>query len=89
LSCSSFWETGALPWWWLSPFRKSFPEVRSVVTKLGRPDLATEAMGVYESDTYLTFIPEMQIASAKHKEEFSNRLRKKLESIPGVSYEFS
>src|SRR4051812_23839364 len=29
---------------------RSFPEVTAVVTKLGRPDLATEAMSVYESD---------------------------------------
>ena len=68
---------------------KGFPEVQSVVTKLGRPDLATEAMGVYESDSYLTFSPEMKNASGKRKEEFANRLRKKLETIPGVSYEFS
>jgi cobalt-zinc-cadmium resistance protein CzcA len=30
----------------------TFPEVKSVVTKLGRPDLATEAMGIYEADVY-------------------------------------
>src|SRR4051794_8261721 len=32
---------------------REFPEVRGVVTKLGRPDLATEAMGVYEADVYV------------------------------------
>jgi cobalt-zinc-cadmium resistance protein CzcA len=68
---------------------KSFPQVQSVVTKLGRPDLATEAMGVYESDSYLTFNKEMQNAGTKRKQEFADRLRKKLETIPGVTYEFS
>ena len=68
---------------------RSFPEVESVVTKLGRPDLATEAMGVYESDSYLTFSRDMKNASARRKEEFANRLRQKLETIPGVTYEFS
>lgn len=68
---------------------KSFPEVQSVVTKLGRPDLATEAMGVYESDSYITFTTKMQNASAERKQEFSDRLRTELEKIPGVTYEFS
>jgi len=68
---------------------KSFPEVQSVVTKLGRPDLATEAMGVEESDSYISFTPEMRNASPARKEEFYTRLRNKLETIPGVSYEFS
>ena len=32
---------------------RSFPEVTQVVTKLGRPDLATEAMGIYQGDVYV------------------------------------
>ncbi len=68
---------------------KSFPEVQSVVTKLGRPDLATEAMGEYESDSYISFTPEMQNASNERKQEFSNRLEKELDKIPGVTYEFT
>jgi cobalt-zinc-cadmium resistance protein CzcA len=68
---------------------KSFPEVQSVVTKLGRPDLATEAMGVEESDSYISFTPEMQNASPERKEQFFARLRSRLETMPGVAYEFS
>jgi heavy metal efflux system protein len=68
---------------------KSFPEVASVVTKLGRPDLATEAMGEYESDSYISFTKQMQNASADQKQEFSDRLEKELQKIPGVTYEFT
>jgi cobalt-zinc-cadmium resistance protein CzcA len=68
---------------------KSFPKVQSVVTKLGRPDLATETMGEYESDSYISFTSKMQNASAKQKQEFSDRLEKALQRIPGVTYEFS
>src|ERR1700730_1112497 len=68
---------------------KSFAEVQSVVTKLGRPDLATEAMGEYESDSYISFTKKMQNSSAKQKQEFSDRLEKALQRIPGVTYEFS
>ena len=68
---------------------KSFPEVQSIVTKLGRPDLATEAMGEYESDSYISLTPEMQNASNEKKQEFSARLEKALDKIPGVTYEFT
>ena len=68
---------------------KRFAEVQSVVTKLGRPDLATEAMGEYESDSYISFTKKMQNSSAKQKQEFSDRLEKALQRIPGVTYEFS
>ncbi len=68
---------------------KSAPGVASIVTKLGRPDLATEAMGEYESDSYISFTPKMQNASAKKKQQFSDDLEKALEKIPGVTYEFT
>ncbi len=68
---------------------KSFPEVTSVVTKLGRPDLATEAMGEYESDSYISFTDRARDANPADKQELSNRMEKELQKIPGVSYEFT
>jgi len=68
---------------------KSQPEVASIVTKLGRPDLATEAMGEYESDSYISFTSKMQNASNSKKKDFSDRLEKALQKIPGVTYEFT
>lgn len=68
---------------------KSQPEVASVVTKLGRPDLATEAMGEYESDSYISFTPKMQNSSNDEKQKFSDRLHQQLEKVPGVTYEFT
>ena len=63
--------------------------VASIVTKLGRPDLATEAMGEYESDSYLSFTPKLQNANAKGKQEFTDDLQKSLDKIPGVTYEIT
>ena len=37
---------------------RAFPEVTQVVSKLGRPDRATEAMGIAETDSYLTLAPK-------------------------------
>src|SRR5215204_6713064 len=34
-----------------------FPEVKSIVTKMGRPELATETMGLYAGDVYVIFKP--------------------------------
>ncbi len=68
---------------------KSFPEVSTVVTKLGRPDLATEAMGVYESDSYVNFWPKKQWKCCKTKQQLSGKLQKALDAIPGVTYEFT
>ncbi len=68
---------------------KSFPEVTSVVTKLGRPDLATEAMGEYESDSYISFTKKARDADSSDKKKLSDRMEESLQKIPGVSYEFT
>ena len=50
----------------------TLPEVTSVVSKLGRPDLATEAMGTYESDTYVG-LREPERMAARRKGRASRR----------------
>ncbi len=66
-----------------------FPEVRSVVTKLGRPDLATEAMGIYEGDVYVLLKPRDQWSSVHTKAELIEHLAARLARIPGVVYNFT
>ena len=68
---------------------RSFPEVSTVVAKMGRPDLATEAMGVYETDAYINFYPKKQWKCCKTKQELGNKLQEALRKIPGVDYEFT
>jgi cobalt-zinc-cadmium resistance protein CzcA len=68
---------------------REFPEVRGVVTKLGRPDLATEAMGVYEADVYVLLKPREEWTTADTKEDFIQKVAARLERIPGVSYNFT
>lgn len=67
----------------------SFPEIKGVVTKLGRPDLATEAMGVYESDSYLTLQPQSEWKCCRNKDQLIGKLSAALSTIPGVSYTFT
>ena len=68
---------------------RSFPEVTGVVTKLGRPDVATEAMGIYESDSYLQLAPRNEWRCCRNKQELVEKLSQALEKIPGVTYTFS
>ncbi len=67
----------------------SFPEITDVVTKLGRPDLATEAMGEYESDSYISYTKKVQDESTAKKQKLSDRMNQALSKIPGVNYEFT
>jgi cobalt-zinc-cadmium resistance protein CzcA len=67
----------------------TFPEVTGVTTKLGRPDLATEAMGVYEADVYVGLKPRDEWTTGHNQEELVTAMSKKLERIPGVAYNFT
>ncbi|MEN6532591.1 MAG: efflux RND transporter permease subunit, partial [Bryobacteraceae bacterium] len=66
-----------------------FPEVTGVVTKMGRPDLATEAMGIYQGDVYVLLKPRDEWTRFRTKEELINALAAKLETVPGVNYNFT
>ena len=68
---------------------RSFPEVVGVVTKLGRPDVATEAMGIYESDSYLQLAPRNMWKCCRNKPELIEKLSAALQGIPGVTYNFT
>ena len=68
---------------------RKFPEVTDIVTKLGRPDVATEAMGIYESDSYLQLAPKNRWKCCRSKDELIEKLSNALEKIPGVTYTFT
>jgi cobalt-zinc-cadmium resistance protein CzcA len=65
-----------------------FPEVQSVVTTLGRPEMATEIMGLHEADVYVNFKPGQQ-PRADAVDGFIGRVDDKLKTIPGIDYNFS
>jgi cobalt-zinc-cadmium resistance protein CzcA len=68
---------------------KAFPEVKQVVTKIGRPDVATEAMGIYQGDVYVILHPIDTWTSGRTKEALIDALSAQLESMPGVSFNFT
>jgi Cu/Ag efflux pump CusA len=68
---------------------RAFPEIADVVIKIGRPDFATEAMGINEGDTYLLLKPADQWHRFHSKDELIEAIDKELAKIPGLSYNFT
>ena len=66
----------------------TLPEVRSAVSKLGRPDLATEAMGTYESDTYVACATGTSGDPAARM-RLLRAMDSVLSAIPGLSFAFT
>ena len=64
------------------------PEVEVVVSKLGRPDLATEAMGTYESDSYVTLADRGEWRSGG-KTALLAAMDSALSDVPGLDYAFT
>jgi len=66
-----------------------FPEVESVVSKIGAAEIATEAHGVESSEPIVFLKPRSQWRTARTVEELIAKMRVELEKIPGVAYNFS
>jgi heavy metal efflux system protein len=65
-----------------------FPEVKSIVTNLGRPHEATETMALNQGDVYVMFNPKRQW-KARSLDELIPRMDSALSEIPGLDFDFS
>ena len=68
---------------------RSIPEVKTVVTKEGRPDLATEAMGLYEGDMYVILRPRGEWTTASTHEGLVSAFDSALSVVPGLRVSFT
>jgi cobalt-zinc-cadmium resistance protein CzcA len=68
---------------------KQFPEVVTAVTKEGRPDLATEAMGLFEGDLYVILKPREDWTTAHDREGLIAAFDSALAVIPGLTISFT
>ncbi len=68
---------------------RRFPEVVTVVTKEGRPDLATEAMGLFEGDMYVILKPREAWTTAKDREGLVAAMDSALSEVPGLWVSFT
>ena len=68
---------------------KSIPEVISVVSRTGRPEIATDPMSIHQSDVYVLMKPREEWKTAKTKDEMIEKMTEVMARIPGIGGGFS
>lgn len=68
---------------------EKFPEVKTVVTKTGAPELATDPMGPEFSDVIVILKPKEEWVNADTKEELIEKIQKTLSIVPGIGLSFT
>lgn len=63
-----------------------FPEVETVVSKIGSAEIATDPMGPNVSDPIVVLKPREEWTTAQTKEDLVEKIRRELERIPGVGF---
>ncbi|MFK7820410.1 MAG: efflux RND transporter permease subunit, partial [Planctomycetaceae bacterium] len=68
----------------------AFPEVKTVFTKTGRPEIANDVMGVHQSDVWVMLNPANDWPAAKTRDELIEEMETVLtENVPGVAFGFT
>ena len=69
---------------------ENFPdEIEDVVAKTGRPEIATDPMGVNISDIFVLLKPHERWTKAESKAELEEKMSAALSKIPGLVFSFS
>jgi cobalt-zinc-cadmium resistance protein CzcA len=69
---------------------REFPEVSSVYCRTGRPEVATDPMGIEQSDVYIMLKPPSEWPQKRTKAELVAAMKARLEEdAPGAAYSFS
>jgi len=68
---------------------REFPEVETVVAKIGRAELGGDPESVSNDEMYVRLKPKQQWTTAKTKDELVDAMRRRVEGFPGVKFNFS
>src|SRR5215467_5041067 len=68
---------------------KEFPEVETVVAKIGRAELGGDPESVSNDEIYVRLKPKSQWTTAKTKDQLVDAMRRRVEGFPGVEFNFS
>jgi cobalt-zinc-cadmium resistance protein CzcA len=69
---------------------KRFPEVKTVVTRNGSPEVATDVMGIELGDVFVILEPKSEWTTAGDKAELIEKMEAALnEAVPGVGLSFT
>jgi len=67
----------------------NIPEIKTVVPKTGRSDLANDWMGVHQTDVWILLKPEKSWRDGMKKADIEREIQPYLENEPGLSYNFT
>ncbi|KAA9346133.1 CusA/CzcA family heavy metal efflux RND transporter [Adhaeribacter soli] len=68
--------------------KTEYPEVETVVTKIGSAEVPTEPMPMDAGDMIITLKPKKEWTSAASFDELAQKMSKSLEAIPGMNTSF-
>jgi cobalt-zinc-cadmium resistance protein CzcA len=69
---------------------RGFPEVTKVVSKTGRAEVATDPMGVEQTDVYVALKPPSEWTTTHNREELVEKMSKALEdNVPNAVFSFT
>lgn len=75
--------------WIAAQLTENIPEIRTVVPKTGRSDLANDWMGVHQTDVWVVLRPRDEWRPGMSKARIQEAIRPYLLSEPGLSYNFT
>lgn len=75
--------------WLAGQIMANIPEVKTVVPKTGRSDLANDWMGVHQTDVWVVLKPMDEWRDGISKEDIVDEIEPFLQTEPGLSYNFT
>lgn len=68
---------------------ETFPEVEKIVSRIGVAEVPTDPMPMDIADIFVILKPQDEWTTVSSKDELVNKMKKAVEQIPGVNYEFT
>lgn len=75
--------------WLAGKLMQNIPEIKTVVPKTGRSDLANDWMGVHQTDVWIVLNPEKEWRKGITKEDIIAQIEPFLQTEPGLAYNFT
>ncbi len=75
--------------WFAGKLMANIPEIKTVVPKTGRSDLANDWMGVHQTDVWVLLKPQDEWRDGMTKEKIAKLIEPYLKTEPGLAYNFT
>ncbi|QWX84760.1 CusA/CzcA family heavy metal efflux RND transporter [Cellulophaga sp. HaHaR_3_176] len=69
--------------------KSKFPEVESIISRIGVADVPTDPMPMDIADVFVILKPEKEWVSASSKSELVEKIKEAISVVPGVGFEFT